>query len=157
MVATKVPVHAGIADCYGAVVLQMCSLTVSVTVWRSCSCLVSTQRSWTIEEHLVHRLDQVWLPTLGRVFLWRTTLRPIHITVFDMCIWSRQLYFDREIEIFLYLRWCSPLQKTRTAASSVNKPLGSSIKPENTHSLCKEKCHCTADLMFDSFGFNQTC
>ena len=28
---------------------------------------------------------------------------------------------------------------------------------ENTHLLCKGKYHCTADLLFDWFGFNQTC
>ena len=27
---------------------------------------------------------------------------------------------------------------------------------ENTHLLCKEKYHCTADLLFDWFGFDQT-
>ena len=29
--------------------------------------------------------------------------------------------------------------------------------PENTHLLCKGKYHCTADLQFDWFGFDQTC
>ena len=28
------------------------------------------------------------------------------------------------------------------------------MQPENTHLLCKGKYHCTADLLFDWFGFS---
>ena len=40
-----------------------------------------------------------------------------------MCVCGRQLRFCTEIENFLSLRWCSPLWKMQTAASSVNQPL----------------------------------
>ena len=51
------------------------------------------------------------------------TLKLIHITAFEVCICGRQLHFSREIEIFLFMCWHTPLRKTQTAASSVNQPL----------------------------------
>ena len=33
---------------------------------------------------------------------------------------------------------------------------GWGVQTENTHWICKGKCHCTADLLFDWFVFNQT-
>ena len=46
--------------------------------------------------------------------------RSIHITAFDVCVYSRWLHFCREIENFLSQHWCSPLWKMQTATFSVN-------------------------------------
>ena len=50
-------------------------------------------------------------------------IRLIQINAFSTCVWGRLLRFCREIRIFISLHWWSLLQRTQTAAASVNQPL----------------------------------
>ena len=62
----------------------------------------------------------------------------------NMCEWRATVWLILWLlDISIWSHCCSAARSSKQA--------------ENTHLLCKGKYRCTADLLFDWFGFDQTC
>ena len=81
---------------------------------------------------------------------------PVRISVENLPIWLVRILEKLSLYIELTIRGLV----TRWRVSERNWKLSSLkqlVVSENTHLLHKGKCHCMADLLFDWFGFDQTC